>query len=342
MKIVLFSGAGLSAPSGLPTYDEIKSDPRYSSFFSRDDANARAIATTLRDEFIKFKPNTAHRECVKFQKFCESIGVEFSHYTLNIDNLIEEFGGNVIHVYGCINDIDSIVNNRFFPAVNIDNLIWEAGDILIIIGMSDNGYPIAYLENLVMSAGGSVHHFNLTKRDDLIGEQITGNLANTLSALSLSLLIPIEFEALDIGAYEAHLKRFSIGGRSYEVFFSPSLEFYTAAHEIDLIQAHTGHALDGSTYEVKFDLESNRLTKKSFARPTDNMAVSELKLLGIVIARVMCSHAELVGGKLYTASAAYPKLVPFYNRLAREYESKLNCVCWCAFGPKGVSYAFKI
>lgn len=342
MKIVLFSGAGLSAPSGLPTYDDVKSDLRYSSFFSHDDNNAKSIAATLRDEFIKFTPNSAHRECVKFQKFCEAIGLEFSHYTLNIDNLIEKSGGDVTHVYGCISDIDSIVKHRFFPAVDIDNLTWEAGDILIVIGMSDNGYPIAYIENLVITAGGSVHHYNQTERNDLVGEQITGDIKNTLSALSLSMLIPIEFETLDFGSLEAHVRSFSIGARTYEAFFSPSLEFYTDPHEIDLIQAHTGHIFDNCTYEVKFDLQSNRLTQNWYARPIDNMAPSMLKLLGLIMARVIYAHAHLVGGTLYTASAAYPKLVPFYTRLATEYRIQLNCKCWCEFGPQGVSYAFKI
>lgn len=341
MKVVLFSGAGLSAPSKLPTYDDIKEDPRYSRFFSGTEAEAKLIEDQLAQEFSEFKPNQCHKECIKLQNFCEAIGIEFQHYTLNIDDMLEKSGGNVKHIYGCINDPGSILHHRFEPAIDLSTIEWFEDDILMILGVSDNGYPLAYLENLVLSKGGNVYHFNKVFRSDLQAIQYAGDMLETFSVLRAAILIPIEFQTIPLGDYNAHISSFSVGDSKYEVYFSPSKEFYTCPDEIKIIEEHTSEKFDDLTFEIKFDLESNRIQEKQYDRPKENMGYKELKLLGVVIASTIHAHGRYFNSNMYTASAAYPKLVKFYNRIANEYSTSLECNCWCEFGPKRVSYAFK-
>lgn len=102
MKVVILSGAGLSVPSGLPTYEDIKGTVEYKSFQTADESELLEIIESVNQKYKAFSPNSAHFECKYLETYCESIGVEFQHYTLNIDDLIEKSGGSATHIHGSI------------------------------------------------------------------------------------------------------------------------------------------------------------------------------------------------------------------------------------------------
>lgn len=343
MKLVIFSGAGLSQPSGLPVYDTVRDDPLYKHFMSSDEDVAKHAIDEVCKKLSNFEPNVVHKECAKLRRFCDAVDIEFSHYTLNIDNLMERCGEEVVHLHGCIGNADSLYAFRQYPAINMDELNWDTGDILVVIGVSDNGYPLPYLESLVISNGGSVYYFNLAERSDLVGQQVIGDVTQTFTAMFVSQLVPIKFDPVDYGAYIVHVSYFKLGNRLYEIYFTPTLSFYTSSDEVALIKEVTNLDLNSYSFEVKFDLSINRVCSLgSFSRPPDNFSLQELNLLALVVARIIFAHSETFDGDLYTASAAYAKLVKFYTKLATGYAAELNYECWCAFGPEGANYVFKI
>lgn len=333
----------MSQPSGLPVYDTVREDQLYKHFVSSDEDVAKHAIDEVCKKLSIFEPNVAHKECAKLRKFCDAVGIEFAHYTLNIDNLMEQCGEKVVHLHGCIEDADSLYALRQYPAIQMDGLNWGTGDILVVIGVSDNGHPLPYLESVVTANGGSVYYFNRVNRPELVGQQVIGDVAQTFTAMFVSQLVPIRFDPVDYGAYIVHVSYFKLGDRLYEIYFTPTLSFYTSSDEVALIKDVTNFDLNSYSFEVKFDLSVNRLRSLgSFSRPADNFTLQELNLLALVVARIILAHSETFDGDLYTASAAYAKLVKFYTKLATSYAAKLNYECWCAFGPEGANYVFKI
>ena len=155
MKLVLLSGAGLSAGSGIPTYQERTMSEEFKDFFSASETQALQILQSHKHIFDGAKPNSAHHECKRIEEFCRAAGIEFQHFTLNVDSLIEKVNGTTTHIYGCVDDPVTVVNSRFSEASIIDDLIWSQDDTLVILGVSDNGYPIGILEAKVLQAGAS-------------------------------------------------------------------------------------------------------------------------------------------------------------------------------------------
>ena len=82
-------------------------DKNYQSFFSEEKAEAIKIAGQFYKQFSTCKPNKIHERCHQIEKYCEIFDIEFQHYTLNVDNLLEQAGGSATHLYGCINDLNS-------------------------------------------------------------------------------------------------------------------------------------------------------------------------------------------------------------------------------------------
>jgi NAD-dependent SIR2 family protein deacetylase len=72
MKFVILSGAGLSAPSGLPVYETLRYDKSYVEFFEANEERALDIATSFFATYRELSPNAAHYECYKIQEFCKA------------------------------------------------------------------------------------------------------------------------------------------------------------------------------------------------------------------------------------------------------------------------------
>ncbi|MCS6237157.1 hypothetical protein G3495_18885 [Shewanella baltica] len=344
MKVIIFSGAGLSAPSGLPTYEELKLDDRYSDFFSSSSEAAFDIISDFVGQFSHAKPNKAHRECLNIEQFCRVFGIKFEHFTLNIDSLVESTGGAVTHLHGCVDDLNNLVENRFKTFDPFEQMIWEPGDILLVLGVSNDGYPLAFLEQMVTQSGASFRNYNMFPNDVLIGPQVVGDITQTLSAIDALNLLDLKclFEIFPFDGYEADIVKFFMYGREYVVYFSPTLDFYTSPDEVDAVEAYIKHKLTKKSSEIKFDLTVNsERIGESFTAPQDKFTLKQLNMFGTVLVTIIGAHAKFREPDLYTASAIRPELVPFYNRLALRCAARLEYSHWCAFGKDGVTYAFK-
>ncbi|MGR3968791.1 SIR2 family NAD-dependent protein deacylase [Shewanella sp. 1180_01] len=344
MRVIILSGAGLSAPSGLPTYEELKRDVQYSNFFSSSADIALNIISGFVEQFSYAKPNNAHRECLKIQRFCEFMGIGFEHYTLNIDNLAESIGCKVTHLHGCVDNLANLVENRFETVDPFEKIVWEAGDVLLILGVSNDGYPLAFLENNVVSSGAYFCNYNVLHNESLASFQVIGDVSKTFSAISALTELDLKcfFDIFPFGTYDADVVKCNIYGREYSIYFSPTLEFYSSPDEVLMVESHTKQTLTMKSSEVKFDLQVNTAEGgESFATPRDQFTLEQLNMFGIVLVTIIDAHARFRHTDLYTASAIRPELTPFYNRLASKYAKRLQYEHWCAFGEDGVTYAFK-
>jgi hypothetical protein len=344
MKLVLLSGAGLSATSGVPTYVDVVNQDLYKEFLSTDNPDVLSTAELIKQKFDSYTPSTVHHQCVKIGKVCDSLGIEFRHFTLNVDDLIEKAGGEAEHLYGCINEPQTMVDFRFEPRYNIDYLDWESGDLLVFLGISDNGIPLAHLESIVLSAEGTVHHYNLDESNILSGLQIIGDLADTFSSTSITTYIPFDFIELDYGDSNiVHVTDFELSNQVYEVFFTPYELRTMDDNEYKEIENVTGIPIDQNNFEIKFDLKSNRENENrgSYTRPRANFSLQEMHVLGDLILSAASSHFATYEVSLYTASAQYPSLNSYYTKLARQAQSRINCTSWCQIGEQRSNYAFK-
>lgn len=182
-KIVLFSGAGISAESGLKTFR----DPdglwkRYSledlatpGAWSRNPSLVLEFYNARRRQLGEVEPNAAHRAVAELE---EQFAVTV--VTQNVDDLHERAGStNVVHLHGQLNqarstmDSDLILDLGFRDIVLGDlcpkgsqlrpNIVWfgenvnnlevaaaaiEAADKVLVVGTSLSVYP----------AAGLIHH----------------------------------------------------------------------------------------------------------------------------------------------------------------------------------------
>ncbi len=106
MKIIFFSGAGLSAESGLSTFRD--SDGLWANYDINEVCNydnweqnfdlVHEFYSKRRQELATVKPNNAHIKIAQMQqKYGEAVQI----ITQNVDNLLEQAGcTDVIHVHG--------------------------------------------------------------------------------------------------------------------------------------------------------------------------------------------------------------------------------------------------
>ncbi len=182
-KIVVFSGAGISAESGLKTFRD--SDGLWENYnvyevatpeaWQKDPALVLQFYNLRREQVLNANPNEAH-QCIS--KLEEKYDV--SVITQNIDDLHERGGcKNVLHLHGEILKSRSTLTDEIFSIkgseLNIGDLcpkksqlrphvVWfgesvpnmdkaheicKSADILIIIGTSLNVYPAANIINYV-------------------------------------------------------------------------------------------------------------------------------------------------------------------------------------------------
>lgn len=188
-KLVILSGAGISAESGFSTFrDSGGLWERYSvedvctpEGYARDPEKVLAFYNGLRRQLIDAQPNEAHRLVADLEKYFDVTVI-----TQNVDNLHERAGSHhVIHLHGELmkatssndpNAVDCIVTlPEDHPDIHIGDkakdgsqlrpfIVWfeepvpmievaaeyvGKADIFVIIGTSLNVYPAAGLVNYV-------------------------------------------------------------------------------------------------------------------------------------------------------------------------------------------------
>lgn len=112
MTILIFTGAGISAPSGIPTFRD--ENGLWENHNIDDIANYLTWRQNFqnvhdfynqRRQIIKTKsPNSAHHVIKSIQNEFENVIV----YTQNIDDLFEKAGVTTIHLHGSINEMKCV------------------------------------------------------------------------------------------------------------------------------------------------------------------------------------------------------------------------------------------
>ena len=184
-KIVISTGAGMSAESGLSTFRD--ADGLWDNYdvmevasadgFARNPALVHEFYNIRRNELLEKEPNVAHRRLVDLEKY-----FDVQIITQNVDDLHERAGSkNVIHLHGELSKVCSSrepYDERYIIDLPADNCTVEPGtkagdgsllrpfivffgenvpmiepaaieaqnaDIFVIIGTSLNVYPAAGL-----------------------------------------------------------------------------------------------------------------------------------------------------------------------------------------------------
>lgn len=181
-KLVISTGAGISAESGISTFRDSGGlwdkypvmDVASAEGFARNPALVHEFYNTRRKELIKVEPNAAHRALVELEDL-----YDVNVITQNVDDLHERAGSsNVLHLHGELMKIRSMrVDSRVYE-LTTDNLetsvdtrdaygdpvrphivffqeavpniepaidLVQQADVFVVIGTSLNVYPAAGL-----------------------------------------------------------------------------------------------------------------------------------------------------------------------------------------------------
>lgn len=181
-KLVVLTGAGVSAESGISTFRDSGGlwdkypvmDVASADGFARNPALVHQFYNTRRHELLAVQPNDAHRALARLEQWYDVTVI-----TQNVDNLHERAGSsNVLHLHGELmkvrsmrhperiyelteDNLDTDVNTRdaygdpvrphivFFqeavPNIEPAVEIMEQADVVVIIGTSMAVYPAAGL-----------------------------------------------------------------------------------------------------------------------------------------------------------------------------------------------------
>jgi NAD-dependent deacetylase len=179
-RLVIFSGAGMSAESGLTTYRDsggLWEKYRFEEVatpeaFARDPELVLRFYSQRVQDLQKAQPNRAHKDLVKFEDAFHTTVV-----TQNVDDLHEKAGSSeVIHLHGELMKCRSTGNENYIapmpkeglkvgdtcpdghqlrphivwfgemvPAMDVATEMISQANILIVIGTSLNVYPAAGL-----------------------------------------------------------------------------------------------------------------------------------------------------------------------------------------------------
>lgn len=184
--LVILTGAGMSAESGISTFRD--SNGLWNNYPVEKVATPEGFATNpqlvldfynyRRRELLKAEPNEGHKELAKLEKY-----FEVHIITQNVDNLHERAGSNhVIHLHGELMKSCSVKNTEKAFTLSPENpdihlgdkapdggqlrpfIVWfgeavpkieeaiqyvESSDVFVVIGTSLNVYPAAGLLNYV-------------------------------------------------------------------------------------------------------------------------------------------------------------------------------------------------
>lgn len=221
-KIVILTGAGISAESGLATFrasnglwnNHRVEDVATIEAFERNPAYVHAFYNELKTELIKAKPNAAHLAITRLQDLYPA---EISVVTQNVDTLHEKAGNkNIYHIHGQINqavclncghiletfgDVDTqtarpscgiqgmMKPNIVFFGENllcmdkVDTLL-RTCDLFLSIGTSGVVFPAAAFVQTAKYYGAETYEFNLepTSNNFYFDKHIFGSAGTTLPA----------------------------------------------------------------------------------------------------------------------------------------------------------------
>jgi len=340
MKVIILSGAGLSVPSGMPTYNDIKDTDEYQAFQNAASNEVLMHIRNLSREWGHFSPNQAHYECMHLETYCQALAIEFHHYTLNVDDLIEKAGGSAIHLHGCLREPSSIAEFKDIPSVDLFNIEWNENDLLIVLGVSNTGFPLAAIEANALDAGASFLNYNIVANNETRTQTIIGDVSESFKFLDHRNLPPIEFNEVDVGFIVDQIEC-DIMQNTYTIYLTPSTQSDFSDGRLEDTESRIGMAINDNCFEIKFDLKVNIDNDTLFEPPENSISLRQMNLLGRVIAALILSHSRSKNVTVYTASAVDERLVTFYNLLARKYSDKLEYSSWCGFGTEGIHYAFK-
>ncbi len=180
-KIVVLTGAGMSAESGLKTFRDANGlweghdvmEVASPEGFAKNPELVFEFYNQRRRQLVQVKPNDGHHALVKLESH-----FDVSIITQNVDNLHEQAGSaNVLHLHGELLKVRSIVDESVVHDWTIDlnlgdtdsngnqlrpHIVWfgemvpmlepaiditSQAEILIIIGTSMQVYPAASLAN---------------------------------------------------------------------------------------------------------------------------------------------------------------------------------------------------
>ena len=197
-KIVILTGAGISAESGIKTFrdagglwegHDVMSVASMQGW-ENDQTLVLDFYNQRRRQLKEVKPNAAHFAIKKLEKKYEVVVI-----TQNVDDLHERAGShNIIHLHGELNKVRSTVNPNFVVEWTEDlssgdvcpeghqlrpHIVWfgemlpmldqailacENGDIIIIIGTSMQVYPAA---SLVQYAKSDAHIYYVDSKPNI-------------------------------------------------------------------------------------------------------------------------------------------------------------------------------
>ena len=221
-NIVILTGAGISAESGLATFRSSNGlwnnhpveDVATIEAFQRNPAYVHDFYNGLKKELIKAKPNPAHLAITKLQK---EYPAKISIITQNVDTLHEKAGNiNIYHIHGQINqavcqncghiietfgDVDTqticpncqimgmMKPNIVFFGENllymdkVDHLL-RTCDLFLSIGTSGVVFPAAAFVQIAKMNGAHTIEFNLepTSNNYYFDQHIFGKAGTTLPA----------------------------------------------------------------------------------------------------------------------------------------------------------------
>lgn len=216
-RLVIFSGAGMSAESGIQTFRD--ADGLWENYrieevatpqaWRADPEKVQGFYNLRRKQILETEPNMAHHIAVELEKVFDVLVI-----TQNIDDLHERAGSkNVLHLHGNIRQAKSSGPNaekKYYPIEGWElkmtdrcddgytlrpHVVWfgeevpelenaakiiQSSDVLIVIGTSLNVYP----------AAGLVHLAPVSAQKIIIDPK------------SRDMQIPKDFEIIALGASE--------------------------------------------------------------------------------------------------------------------------------------------
>ena len=125
-KLVISSGAGISAESGIKTFRDAGGlwenypvmDVASADGFARNPKLVHDFYNQRRKDLLKAEPNAAHRALVELEKDYDVYVI-----TQNVDDLHERAGSkNVLHLHGELMKIRSIKNPDYVESLDIEHL----------------------------------------------------------------------------------------------------------------------------------------------------------------------------------------------------------------------------
>lgn len=219
-NIVILSGAGISAESGLATFRSANGlwnnhrveDVATVEAFMKNPEYVHQFYNDMRPELYQAKPNAAHLAISKLQ---QNYPAEINVVTQNVDTLHEKAGNqNVWHIHGQINQIVCLNCGHIFetwgdvstedkcPHCQIANMLkpnivffgenllymdeverlLRKCDLFVSVGTSGVVYPAAGFVQIAKFSGADTYEFNLepTSNNMMFDNHIYGQAGTTL------------------------------------------------------------------------------------------------------------------------------------------------------------------